>query len=98
MQKEKVINLQKRSFLFSVKIINFVKKLGKDHAVYIIVDQLLRCATSIGANIIEAQSASSRKDFANFYQIALKSANETKYWLMLYFTQRRITIARSSPC
>lgn len=83
MQKEKVINLQKRSFLFSVEIIKFVEKLEKDRAVYVITDQLLRCATSIGANIIEAQSASSRKDFTNFYHIALKSANETKYWLLL---------------
>lgn len=89
MQKEKVINLQKRSFLFSVEIIKFAEKLGKDRAVYIIIDQLLRCATSIGANIIEAQSASSRKDFTNFYHIALKSANETKYWLMLLLYTRK---------
>lgn len=46
-------------------------------------DQLLRAATSIGANIVEAQAASSRRDFARFYEIALKSANETKYWLCL---------------
>lgn len=50
---------------------------------WIIGDQLLRAATSIGANIIEAISASSRKDFLRFYEIALKSANETKYWLGL---------------
>jgi len=41
----------------------------------------MRSATSIGANIVEAKSASSKKDFMKFYNIALKSANETKYWL-----------------
>ena len=49
----------------------------------IIIKQLIRAATSVGANIIEAKSGSSRKDFANFYRHALKSANETKYWLGL---------------
>ena len=46
-------------------------------------DQLLRSATSIGANVMEAKSASSKRDFIKFYEIALKSANETKYWLGL---------------
>ncbi len=45
--------------------------------------QLLRSATSIGANIIEAQASGSRKDFAKFYNIALKSANESKYWILI---------------
>jgi four helix bundle protein len=43
----------------------------------------LRSATSIGANIIEAKSASSKKDFIKYFGIALKSANETIYWLEL---------------
>jgi four helix bundle protein len=46
-------------------------------------DQLLRSATSIGANVIEAKSASSKRDFIKFFEISLKSANETKYWLGL---------------
>jgi four helix bundle protein len=49
----------------------------------IIVKQLLRAATSIGANIVEAQASPSRKDFTNFFSYSLKSANETKYWLEL---------------
>ncbi|MES2417364.1 MAG: four helix bundle protein [Bacteroidota bacterium] len=40
---------------------------------------LLRSATSIGANVVEGKAGSSRKDFKNVYNIALKSANETKY-------------------
>ena len=50
---------------------------------WIISDQLLRSATSIGANIIEAKASSSKRDFIKFYQIALKSANEAEYWLGL---------------
>ena len=46
-------------------------------------DQLVRSATSIGANVVEGKSGSSKKDWKNFYVIALKSANETKYWLCL---------------
>ena len=44
---------------------------------------MLRSATSIGANIIEAQAASSKRDFVNFLNHALKSGNETKFWLAL---------------
>lgn len=49
----------------------------------IIAKQLLRTATSVGANIVEAQASPSRKDFTNFFHYSLKSANETKYWLCL---------------
>jgi four helix bundle protein len=46
-------------------------------------DQFLRSATSIGANVVEGKSGSSKKDWKNYYAIAMKSANETKYWLCL---------------
>ena len=48
------------------------------------MDQLVRSATSIGANIVEAKASSSKKDFIKYFDIALKSANETKYWLGLF--------------
>lgn len=74
----------------NIDVINFRKKLWVsylsvkyDRIYFSIFDQLLRCGTSIGANIIEAKAGSSQKDFRNFYNIALKSANETKYWLCL---------------
>lgn len=76
-------NLRHRSYLFSLDIINFIDNLPKDNSVKIMSNQLLRSATSIGANVTEAQASSSRKDFTNFFHIALKSANETKYWLAL---------------
>jgi len=61
----------------------FINNFPNNHIYWIFSDQLLRSATSIGANIIEAKSSSSKKDFIRFYEIALKSANETEYWLLL---------------
>ena len=72
-----------RAYHFSLDIIKFVNELPNKRAFWSIGDQLLRSATSIGANMIEAQAASSRRDFIKFYEIALKSANETKYWICL---------------
>lgn len=56
----------------------------KDFSAQVLAHQLIRSSTSIGANIIEAQASSSRKDFINFLHHALKSANESKYWLGLF--------------
>lgn len=67
---------------FAVSIISLVKKL-KARKEYIISLQIGRSGTSIGANICEAQYAQSKADFASKLQIALKEANETRYWLVL---------------
>ena len=72
-----------RVYRFALDIIAFVERLPKGQVSTIIGDQLLRSATSIGANVVEAQGAASRKDYANFFTHALKSANETKFWLGL---------------
>ncbi len=78
------IDLKKRSYLYALDIIKFLDNLDKkDFFVEVIIKQLLRSATSIGANIIEAQAGSSKKDFTNFFSYALKSANESKFWLAL---------------
>lgn len=69
--------LKYRCYYFSVKIIKFLETLPEKRVFWVIADQLLRAATSIGANVIEARAASSKKDFVKFYEIALKSANET---------------------
>jgi len=76
-------NLRYRFYHFSLSIINFVKNFPGKRVYWIVGDQLLRSATSVGANLIEAKSSSSKRDFIKFYEIALKSANETKYWLSL---------------
>ncbi len=72
-----------RCFTFSLKIISLVDDLPNKRSAWIIADQLIRSATSIGANLTEARAASSRLEFKKFYEIALKSANETNYWLCL---------------
>jgi four helix bundle protein len=72
-----------RVYRFALEVIGFVEQLPKGQVSTVIGDQLLRSATSIGANIIEAKSASSNKDYINFFTHALKSANETKFWLGL---------------
>lgn len=53
-------------------------------------DQLLRSGTSILGNYIEGQSASSKKDFTNYFNHSLKSANESKVWLALLRDSKRI--------
>ena len=72
-----------RAFILARKIIVLVDKFPTKRSAWVISDQLLRAATSIGANIIEAQAASSKRDFVNFLNHALKSGNETKFWLAL---------------
>jgi len=78
--KESVIVI--KSFNFSLQILTLYKVLIKNKE-YIISKQLLRCATSIGANIEEAGAASSRKDFIAKMTIASKEAREARYWLRL---------------
>lgn len=79
--KSKSLNV--RTYDFSLSIIRFTSELPNNRTFWTIGDQLLRAGTSIGANITEAKSSSSRREFIKFYQIALKSANEVKYWLGL---------------
>jgi len=77
-------DLRKRVYLYAIDIIRFIDILDKkDFSVQVIIKQLLRSATSIGANIIEAQAGSTKRDFTNFFNYALKSANESKFWLGL---------------
>ena len=76
-------NLQERCFRFSLSLISFIDTLPNQRSCWIIGDQLLRSGMSIGANLVEARASSSRLEFKKFHEIALKSANETKYWLYL---------------
>ena len=69
------IDIKKRAYLYALQKSDFTSQ--------VIARQLLRSATSIGANIVEAQASSSKKEFTNFLNHALKSANESKFWLGL---------------
>ena len=79
----KVFDVKERTYLYALEIIKFLDRLSDDYVTRTIGKQLLRSATSVGANIVEAKASSSRRDFANFYSYSLKSANESKFWLGL---------------
>lgn len=92
--KENVI--MRKSFAFSVRIVNLYKYLSEQKKEYVISKQIYRSGTSIGANIAEAQRAQSTADFVAKMKIALKEANETQYWLQLlhetnYITEKEFT-------
>ena len=70
-----------KSLDFAVRIVNLRKYLTREHKEYIMSKQVLRCGTSIGANVREAMRAQSRNDFVAKMNIALKEAFETEYWL-----------------
>ena len=73
----------KKSFEFAVKIVMAIRELRGKGSERELLSQLLRSGTSIGANVSEAQSAQSKKDFISKMNIALKEAMETRYWLKL---------------
>ena len=71
------------SLNFALRIVNLYKYLCNEKSEFVMSKQLLRCGTSIGANIAESEHAQSTADFLSKLYIALKEANETKYWLTL---------------
>ncbi|PIS42351.1 MAG: four helix bundle protein [Candidatus Kerfeldbacteria bacterium CG08_land_8_20_14_0_20_40_16] len=76
-------DLEDRTANFGADIILFCKRIVQDEIAKPIVKQLIRSATSIGANYMEANAASSRKDFRNKIYICKKEAQETKHWLRM---------------
>ena len=76
-------DLEERTAVFAERIIELCKKCPKNMVTIPIIDQLIRCGTSIGANYCEANGASSKKDFKNKIFICKKESKETKYWLRL---------------
>ena len=75
--------VERKSFLFAVRIVKLSKHLNEDRKEYVLSKQLLRAGTGIGANIAEAEQAQSRADFISKMSIALKEAVEADYWLRL---------------
>jgi len=80
-----------KSFNFAVRIINVYKYLCDKKSEYVLSKQLLRCGTSIGANVEEAEGAITKKDFLNKMYTAHKEARETSYWLRLLNASEYIT-------
>ena len=84
-ERQKGSDIREPSFEYALRAIKLYQCLqdGKDGAGWIIAKQYLRSATSIGANVEEAQSGESRADFIHKCSIAQKEARESLYWLRL---------------
>ena len=80
---------KKRLYKFVLKLIEFLDNLPKDNVSKRLGDQLLRSGTSILGNYVEGQSASSKKDFTNYFNYSLKSTNESKLWITLLRDSKR---------
>ena len=92
-------DIRRRSYGYSLRAIKLYQVLqqGKDGAGWVLGKQYLRAATSIGANVEEAQSAESRPDFVHKYGIAQKEARESLYWLRLLAESGIIPSQRLRP-
>ena len=91
MNEEKDNIILKKSYAFALDVIKLFKELVEQKE-YILSKQLLRCGTSIGANVHEGVASESKKDFIHKLSIALKEANETSYWLNLLKDSKCISL------
>ena len=82
-------NLEERTAKFGEDAISFCKSINQDAITRPLINQLVRSATSVGANYMEANGAASKKDFKNKIFICKKEAQETKHWLRM--------ISKSNP-
>ena len=74
---------KERLYKFVLRLLKFISALPRNAITAVIINQLIRSGTSILSNYIEVRASSSRKEFTNYFQICLKSANESKVWLAL---------------
>lgn len=81
--KNNSFDLEERTAKLGENIIDFCKIIKKDVLTLSVIKQLIRSATSVGANYMEANGASSRKDFRNKVYICRKEIKETKHWLRM---------------
>lgn len=78
--------VKEKSLAFAKRVVNAYRYLCEEKSEYVLSKQFLRSGSSVGANVAEAQYASSKKDFLNKMYIALKECAETSYWLELLFS------------
>jgi len=76
-------DIKERTFVFSVRVVKLAQRLLKTIAGRELGKQIIRSGTSIGANVEEADGATSKKDFIHKMGIARKEARETRYWLRI---------------
>jgi len=79
--REVPYDIRERTFQFAVRVLKAVRQLPDDSATRVVAYQLTKSATSVGANVEEADGAESRRDFVHKMSIARKEARESRYWL-----------------
>ena len=77
--------LRDKSKAFAKEIVFLCRRLKENKVEGVLINQLLKSGTSVGANVHEAQYAQGTKDFISKFEIALKECNESEYWLELLF-------------
>lgn len=90
MPDTKTQQFKSRLYNFTLKLISLIEKLPNDNVSRRLGDQLIRSGTSVLGNYVEGQSASSKKDLANFFNHSLKSANESKLWIALLRDSKKL--------
>lgn len=94
---KKEYNLEERTACFGEEVIVFCKSLKQDAISYTLINQIVRSATSVGANYCEANGASSKKDFRNKIFICKKEIQESKHWLRMlaqYYSDKKEAIRK----
>ena len=89
--------IEERTYRFALRVVKLVSSMPPTVAATVLGRQVLRAATSVGANVEEAKGASSRRDFTNKMTIALKEARETHYWLRLIRDTETFDEERMAP-
>lgn len=83
--------LRNKSKEFAKDIVFLCRRMKQNGVEAALINQLLRCGTSVGANVHEAQYAQGTKDFISKFEIALKECNESEYWLELLYETKSIS-------
>jgi four helix bundle protein len=82
-ERKAPFDIKERTFLFGVRVVKLVGRLPRNVAGIEVGRQLIRAGTSVGANVEEAQSGESKRDFVHKMGIAVKEAREARYWLRI---------------
>jgi four helix bundle protein len=91
------MEFQERCLRFGIAIVQLIEKIPPRERPTVRTKQLEKCGTSIGANVAESQSAQSRADFISKFEIALKEARETDYWLRILKETEPLLAAEAGP-
>ena len=91
MRSSKGQDIRDRTFRFGVRIVKLSNRLPRTAAGFKLADQVIRSGTSVGANVEEADAAESKKDFIHKMKLALKEAQETRYWLRIIIASEILT-------